>query len=258
MSNHYHLVVRLSADSPEDWTTDEILKRWTTLFRGPTLIRRYRTGDALSSIELDTVSEVAAVYRARLCSLSWFMKCLNEPIARQANKEDDCSGHFWEARFHSQPLTSERAVLAAMAYVDLNPVRARIARTPETSEYTSLKARVSGNYRQQTLAGAVSRMLASGEINHFELPVRPLMPFDEEQQEQSNLPGEVRCLPMQEREYLALVDLTGHIAARGKRGRIDPGLEPVLKRLGMATEEWISASMRFRTAYRHGDLKTAL
>jgi hypothetical protein len=66
--------------------------------------------------------------------LSWFMKCLNEPIARQANWEDQCTGHFWESRFKSHPLDTEEAPPSCMAYVDLNPVRAAMAETPDPSD----------------------------------------------------------------------------------------------------------------------------
>ena len=39
-------------------------------------------------------------------------------IAREANKEDSCTGHFWKSRYQSQALLSEEALVSAMAYVD--------------------------------------------------------------------------------------------------------------------------------------------
>ena len=69
------------------------------------------------------------------------MKSLSEPIARKANAEDKVTGRFWEGRFGCQALLSEKSILAAMAYVDLNPVRAKVASNIATSRYTSVKLR---------------------------------------------------------------------------------------------------------------------
>jgi putative transposase len=55
------------------------------------------------------------------------MKHLKQPIAYQANREDRCSGHFFEGQFYSGALLDENAVVAAIAYVGLNPMRAHHA-----------------------------------------------------------------------------------------------------------------------------------
>jgi hypothetical protein len=81
-------------------------------------------------------------YRGRLADLSWYMRVLNESIARMANAEDGVTGRFWEGRFKSQALLDDAAVLTAMAYVDLNPIRAKLAETPETSDYTAIAERL--------------------------------------------------------------------------------------------------------------------
>lgn len=234
MSNHYHLVVRVESDECNSWSDDEVLERWTSLFKGPFLVQRYRSGEVLPQIESETLRAIVKVYRARLGSLSWFMKCLNEPIARRANAEDRCTGHFWEARFHSQALRSEKALMTAMVYVDLNPVRARMARSPEDSDYTSVKARIDANRHSRELRKAVCTLTASGELNHFTVSMRPLMGFSSEQRNSSMR----LSLPMTERDYLKLVDLTGRASIHGKRGRIDPELEPVLQRLGFEAGSW--------------------
>jgi len=252
MSNHYHLVVKLNPDEAQHWPDDEVLKRWTTLFKGPLLVQRQASGETLDSAEQDTVRSIAAVYRSRLASLSWFMKCLNEPIARKANAEDGCTGHFWEARFQSQALVSERALVTAMAYVDLNPVRAGIAESPESSYYTGIRARILGQDTLKSVRTAARRLRSGKEIRHVALVPRRLAPFADE----DTAAGRQR-LPIAKNDYLELVDSTGRLILRGKRGRVDPSLAPVLERLELSSEAWTRAVVAFRQQYHRGDLKTA-
>ena len=142
MSNHYHTVIRINQDQAVEWSNREVAERWMQIFTGPILMHRHLAGTDLTSLELEQVAELMATWRKRLCDISWFMRCINEPIARMANAEDHCTGRFWEGRFTSQALLDERAVLACMTYVDLNPIRAAMARTPEQSEYTSIRERI--------------------------------------------------------------------------------------------------------------------
>lgn len=152
MSNHYHIVVRIDAERAATWSVEEVLERWTRLFSGPVLIQRYLSDarDTMTEAECERVRELAEEYRERLMNLSWFMRVLNENIAREANREDGVKGRFWEGRFKSQALLDEIALLSAMAYVDLNPIRAGLAATPEESDHTSIQSRIGALTAEQT------------------------------------------------------------------------------------------------------------
>ncbi|MDJ0916368.1 MAG: hypothetical protein QNJ05_01310 [Woeseiaceae bacterium] len=250
MSNHYHLVVKLCPDQAREWSDDEVLTRWTALFNGPLLVQRYRAGEVLDAAETATLKSMTSVLRSRLTSLSWFMKCLNEPIARQANAEDGCTGHFWEARFQSQALRSERALITAMAYVDLNPVRAGIAKTPEDSEHTSIRLRTQGMDTPAAVRQAVARATNREELLHKKVAIKCLASFADDSSIESTDTG----LPIRLSDYLQLVDVSGRQMCEGKLGRINPTLAPILDRLGLNNDEWLTATKKFRSHYRRGDL----
>ncbi|NHO67312.1 transposase [Aestuariicella hydrocarbonica] len=232
MSNHYHLVVKLN-DSGE-WTDHMVLDRWLTLYKGPLLIQRYYNGEALSKVEKEAVSQIINVWRQRLQSLSWFMKCLNEPIARLANAEDNCTGHFWESRFKSQALLTDEALLSCMAYVDLNPIRAGMAKTPETSEHTSIQERINPVI---TLESAIKDQALASEFN---LPIKPLLPFEDTIR--STCQAGIAYLLS---DYLQLVDWTGRAVRDDKRGAIPEHLPPILKRFNIPAEHWLTNSQHF-------------
>ncbi len=94
MSNHYHVILKVNTATAQCWPMDEVLDRWCQLFSGHLLVQRYLAGESMTSGEIAAVQQLVAKYRARLTDLSWFMRCLNEPIARMANAEDDCTGEF--------------------------------------------------------------------------------------------------------------------------------------------------------------------
>ena len=176
-------------------------------------MHRHLAGTDLTAPELEQVAELLATWRKRLCNISWFMRCINEPIpkalaslagqalARMANAEDHCTGGFWEGRFISQALLDERVVLACMTYVDLNPIRAAMARTPEQSEYTSIRERI---------------------IDAHETP---LLPFTDKAED---------GIPFKLKDYLELVDWAGRAIKENKRDHIPSGIPPILTRLGIA------------------------
>ena len=143
MSNHLHLVLRNRPDIAGQWSADEIAVRWCSVFPA----RDDATGEPVEPGEHDLAMLTAnperlAELRKRLGNLSWFMRCLCEKIAREANDEDGSSGRFWAGRFKSVALLDESAILACSIYVDLNPIRANLVTTPEESPYTSGRDRI--------------------------------------------------------------------------------------------------------------------
>ena len=210
MSNHTHLVLCIDIDSANGWSDKEVVRRWLQLFKGTLLIQQ------------QTLEETIGIYRQRLMDISWFMRILNEGIARQANAEEGCTGRFWEGRFKSQALLDEAAIAACMAYVDLNPIRATSrlkegATTPETSDFTSIQQRITA-------------------AKKGEQP-KQLQPFVGNPRE--DMP---KGLPFDLQDYLSLVDITGRCIREDKAGYIEDSELPILERLNITAENWLSLS----------------
>jgi hypothetical protein len=230
LSNHYHLALKLCPEQLEILSDDQIMDRWCALFKGPLLVQRYRSGESLTSPERSTVSDIVNVWRTKLASISWFMRCLNQPIARQANLEDKCTGKFWESRFTSQALKSDEALLSCMAYVDLNPIRTGIATSPETSDYTSIKERIHSVFK---IGQAIGDQQDSGDLLDFRAPLKPLLRFE------GGVVGEPQSgILFDYQDYLELIDWSGRIVRDDKRGFIDKDLPPILARLHISKERW--------------------
>ena len=62
MSNHVHLVVKLVPLQAEDWSDDEVIERWTSLFKGPLIFQKARAGKIIDSAEQYLLSEQIAIY----------------------------------------------------------------------------------------------------------------------------------------------------------------------------------------------------
>ena len=220
MSNHLHLVLRIDVDKVNTWSDKAVVEQWHKCFKGTELTQRFVKGEIIEDKFLLQIKHFIALYRSRLCDISWFMRCLNEPIARQANREDKCTGHFWEGRFKSQALLDETAVLACMAYVDLNPIRANMAQSPEDSIHTSLPLRITAAITGQQPA--------------------QLLPFVENEH---NCQAKEICFSL--RDYLDLVDETARIIREDKKAAISSRSDKILNRLNIQNENWIKIVSNF-------------
>ena len=208
MSNHVHLVLRIDPGIAAAWCDDEVASRWVRLFppqENEDAAEEHKRQRLLSD------PERIDILRRRLGSLSWLMRCLVEPVARRANREDGCKGRFWEGRYKCQALCDERALLAAMAYVDLNPIRAGMADTLEGSTHTSIAERISA---------------ATIEPIRLSQPIRPII-------------GNLRpSLALTTADYLHILDWTGRQLASGKRGRIKRNAPAILDVIDHGATRW--------------------
>ena len=160
MSNHTHVVLRVDPDVAAQWTDADVAIRWARLTRMLDADPAARVHERMQTL-LQQPARLAVI-RERLGSVSWFMRFLNECIARKANAEDDCTGRFWEGRFRCQALIDEQAVLACMAYVDLNPIRAGIATDLADSDFTSIQRRLHALEARPASAREMLAPLAGG------------------------------------------------------------------------------------------------
>ena len=238
MDNHLHVLVRLDPEDGDAWSNEEVIRRWLKVFPPAHLdMDNEELVKAHVNNELSKPGR-ADEYRQRLKNLGWFMKALKEPLARMANREDDCRGTFWEARYKSIGILDEEALLAVCAYIDLNPVAAGIARLPETSKHTSIRQRVLHAKKKGKLDAlktarsgsvAASRALGNLEEDHW------LCPIEDRRSKGGKREGMLSTFSLG--SYLLLVDYTSRLCRQGK-ARVDDGVKEIFERLGSSFDVW--------------------
>ena len=205
-------MVKVNTEMANGWSNDEIVSRWRQLFAGSELLSRYMAGDCVSQAESDKAQDIIDIWRERLVDISWMMRCLNESIARKANKEDNYKGRFWEGRFKCQALLDVQALLACMVYVDLNPIRAGITQTLANSEYTSIQQRIIdyGNHTENKAQSHNDFGLAALAADEKTIKLNP---FAGDSDHDTGIPYGLN-------DYFELNDWTGRAIIDGKRGHI--------------------------------------
>jgi hypothetical protein len=238
MDNHLHVLIRIDPNVAEAWSDEDVARRWVRLFpprdksRRPLPVTEHWVKWRLSNVQW------IATARQRLQSLSWFMKCLKEPLSRLANRQDRTREAFFEGRFKSVAICDEEALLATSVYIDLNPVAAQVAETPETSEHTSIKQRLNHVEAQSATArleaakdGSVagSRAAAGLEDSHWLCPIEDRRGLD------SSREGMMQGFSLG--SYVQLVDYTGRLFRQGKAS-ISAEVVGIFERLGCSAQSW--------------------
>jgi hypothetical protein len=242
MSNHLHLVLRVSAQLVDRWSDQEVARRWLRVYPGRRVL-----DTAWVEPQEDDIEKLAAdkqqiqELRERLRNPSWFMSALSEYIARRGNSEDNCSGHFFEARFGLRELLDEASLLICGMYVDLNEIRAAVELTPENSRRCSIGMRL-----------GVLLQTGNPELDAF------LAPLTLEAHDLGEIPSttgqrasDKGLLDLTLSDYARLLDFAGRQIKADKVGAIPADLAPILERLGLVNgERFVEAVKNFPRIFR--------
>lgn len=253
MSNHYHLVLYVNVQKASDWDDAEVIRRWTSLFPGSATLVETLQKNQRSKTVLRRLAEQTKEWRERLQDISWFMRCLNEFVARRANREDECTGRFWEGRFKSQALLDEKALVTCMAYVDLNPVRAGLTDSLDSSDFTSIQERLithakkvkQRSYRQHRLLTRRSAKHLLGQSAGRRTPLKSLNDLQGQDDD---------AVPISQQSYFELLESTckalathsneQHRALRHVEEQAD-----LLAQLAISPMAWLSGVQAFERHY---------
>lgn len=226
MSNHYHVVIKVDQNRADSLTDQQVVERLLKIYKGSDLIKRMALGDSFSSSEQKQLTKDLQNWRQLLTDVGRFFGYINQTVARRANKEDDCTGRFWEGRFSSQAILDDASLIRVLCYVDLNPIRAKQTQTATQSPYTSIKQRTNSSdsclvpFSKSNKTGSES----TGEIT-VELP-------------------NTNYIPMTFEGYCQLLDWTARkIKLGGDLSKIsDPPAS--VEVFGFSEEQWMAAMQK--------------
>jgi len=282
LSNHFHLILRSRPDVVETWNDHEIARRWCQLCPAKKCSdpASYEPSSAEIAMLVNCPERLNEV-RLRLSDISWWMRILCQKIAIRANMEDGELGKFWQSRYRAVRLLDEESLLACAAYVDLNPIRAAIAETLETSDFTSVQRRIQSMLGGETVPSTQADLsvVPSNDIAPPITATTPsicestiatktaaahsgcgivspafLAPVELDQRGDTSGPcpsvSGHRCsdkgfLAMALDEYLVLLDWTARQHVSGKRGSTPQDLPPIFARLTIRPEAWCELASDF-------------
>jgi hypothetical protein len=238
LDNHLHNLLMLNPEEALRWSSMEVIRRWVTVFppRDKKRMEILVTPEWIKEVAQDAA--LVEKYRGRLASLSWFMKALKEPLARMANKEDNCKGAFWDGRFKSIAILDVASLMATNVYIDLNLVAAGLALTPEASLHTSIRQRIL-HAQSQGVFGQLKKIhegfsAASDALGNFE-EIHWLVPLEDRRGRGGTREGMFQGANLA--SYLLLADYTGRLHREGKAS-IPKGAAAILDRIENNPEFW--------------------
>jgi len=217
MRNHFHVVLRTSPRAAKRLGREEVVRRWLTITRWAKCMSNDLPEPDPKRIEkMAKNKKWVEERRRRLSDISWFMGNLCENISRRSNAEAGTSGHFWGSRFKCRECLDTNGILLCGIYVDLNPIKAGEAASPEKAIYTSIHARIQAQSQRKN-----ARDRADGWMG--ELTLLPESKANEALAYSSHSgrrASDMGILPMSLEEYLRLLKWTAKLLQSGERKTI--------------------------------------
>lgn len=254
MSNHYHLVLFVDQEKASTLSDKEVIRRWTKIFPRNVAILETLRQNSKSRAAQRQMKQQVTLWRERLSDISWFMRCLNEHVARRANKEDDCRGRFWEGRFKSQALLDEKALVTCMAYVDLNPIRAGVSDSLDASDFTSIQERLINHAKKvKNRSYRQNRLLTRRSTKH--LISRQSTRKKSVLKQFTDMPGlSDEPISLSQQNYFALLESTSKAlklldSSSGKAINVLEDRRLVLQRIGISPDSWLKSMKYFHRHY---------
>lgn len=254
MSDHYHLVLFVDQEKASTWSDKEVIRRWTKMFPRNVAILETLRQNSKSRAAQRQMKQQVTLWRERLSDISWFMRCLNEHVARRANKEDDCRGRFWEGRFKSQALLDEKALVTCMAYVDLNPIRAGVSDSLDKSDFTSIQERLINHAKKvKNRSYRQNRLLMRRSTKH--LVGRQSTKKQSVLKQFTDMPGlNDEPISLCQQSYFALLESTSKAlklldSNSGKAINVLEDRQLVLQRIGISSDSWLKSVKYFHQHY---------
>ena len=122
MSNHYHLCLEVSRPT----------------FDIEDLRRRHEIAQSRLANPRQFQPEMANHFYARYTDLSMFMWEINRRMSWTYNRQKGTFGHLWGGRFKNVVIEDGQSILNVLAYIELNPVRAKLEKDPSNFPYSSV------------------------------------------------------------------------------------------------------------------------
>lgn len=239
MNNHLHLILRNRPDIVAQWSDLEVARRWLRICPGFSQAHAdfSKRKPDLPTLEDATLlasdKERIKLLRRRLADIGSFMWSLNDYSAKLFNLTDRMTGCFWEGRYKAQSLLDNLALLLCVLYVDLNPIRAGIAVTPEESEFTSAYLQIQSQNALKEYPNISPSLLPNAFLSPIAISPDPSAQFSSRTGRRASDYG---FLDMSTSEYLIILDLMGRVMRSDTTAKIPNDLPPIFERLNITFE----------------------